>query len=49
MAAGCRDQKAYVGHVEYGCVILYLAELLIMRLNMGLKREVDASHGVSLL
>lgn len=49
MAAGCRDQKAYVGHIEDGCVVLYLAELLITRLNMGLKREVDASHGVSLL
>lgn len=49
MAAGCRDQKSYVGHVEDGCVVLYLAELLITRLDMGLKREVDPKHGVSLL
>ncbi len=49
MAAGCRDQKAYVGHVEDGCVVLYLAELLITRLDMGLKRGVDPKHGVSLL
>jgi uncharacterized protein len=50
MAAGCRDKKAYVGHVEDGCVVLYLAELLIMRLDgLELKREVDPRFGVSLL
>lgn len=49
MAAGCRDQNTYVGHVEDGCIVLYLAELLIKRLDVGLKREVDPKHGVSLL
>jgi uncharacterized protein len=49
MAAGCRDQKAYVGHVEDECVVLYLAELMITRLNVGLKRDVDPKYGVSLL
>jgi len=49
MAAGCRDQKAYVGHIEDGCVVLYLAEFLIMRLDMGLKREIDTQHDISLL
>jgi predicted DNA-binding protein with PD1-like motif len=49
MAAGCRDQKTYVGHVEDECVVLYLAELLITRLNVELKRDVDPKYGVSLL
>jgi len=49
MAVGCRDQKAYIGHVEDECVVLYLAELLIKRLDIGLKREVDSRYGVSLL
>ena len=50
MAAGCRDQRAYVGHVEDGCVVLYLAELMIMRTEgMCLKREIDPRNGVSLL
>jgi predicted DNA-binding protein with PD1-like motif len=50
MTAGCRDQKTYTGHVEQGCVVLYLAEVLIMRLdNMKLGRELDQSRGVSLL
>jgi predicted DNA-binding protein with PD1-like motif len=50
MAAGCRDQHAYVGHVEDGCVVLYLAELMIMRTeSMGLRRETDPRTGISLL
>jgi uncharacterized protein len=50
MAAGCRDQRAYVGHVEDGCVVLYLAELMIMRTKgMGLRRETAPGNGVALL
>ncbi len=50
MAAGCRDQRSYVGHVEDGCIILYLAELMIMKLDdMPLKREMDEKTGITLL
>jgi predicted DNA-binding protein with PD1-like motif len=49
MVAGCRDQRTYSGHVEPGCVVLYLAEVLIMRLDdMKLGRVMDG-RGVSLL
>ncbi len=50
MAAGCRNQRAYVGHVEDECVVLYLAELMIMRTEgIGLRRETDPKNGISLL
>jgi predicted DNA-binding protein with PD1-like motif len=50
MTAGCRDQKTYTGHVEPGCVVLYLTEVLIIRLDgMKLGRELDRKRGVSLL
>jgi predicted DNA-binding protein with PD1-like motif len=50
MAVGCRDQRTYAGHLEEGCEVLYLAELLIMRLHdMGLERRIDPRYGVSLL
>ena len=49
MTAGCRDQRTYTGHVEPGCVVLYLAEILIMRMDNGkLGRDLNG-RGVSLL
>ena len=49
MVAGCRNQRVFSGHVEPGCVVLYLAKVLIMRLDgLMLGRVVDG-HGISLL
>jgi len=50
IAVGCRDQRTYVGHLEDESVVLYLAEVLIMRLDdMGLRREMDPRYDVALL
>ena len=49
MVAGCRDKKTYSGHLEDGCIVLYLAEVLIMRISAGLRREVHPKFGVALL
>ena len=50
MTVGCRDQRTYAGHLEEDCEVLYLAEILIMRLSdMRLKRRIDPQYGVSLL
>jgi predicted DNA-binding protein with PD1-like motif len=49
MTAGCRDQRTYTGHIEPGCIVLYLAEMLIMRMDdMKLGRDLNR-RGVSLL
>ena len=49
MTAGCRDQRTYTGHVELGCIVLYLAEILIMRMDDSkLGRDLNG-RGVSLL
>jgi predicted DNA-binding protein with PD1-like motif len=50
MTVGCRDQQTYAGHLEEGCEVLYLAEILIMKLrDMELERRNDPQYGVSLL
>ena len=50
MTVGCRDQRTYAGHLEEGCEVLYLAEILVMRLrDMRLERRIDPRYGVSLL
>jgi predicted DNA-binding protein with PD1-like motif len=50
MTVGCRDQRTYAGHLEDGCEVLYLAEIVIMKLgDMGLERRIDPLYGVSLL
>jgi predicted DNA-binding protein with PD1-like motif len=50
MTVGCRDQRTYIGHLEENCEVLYLAEILIMRLNdMSLARRIDPRYGISLL
>ncbi|MGD0805441.1 MAG: PPC domain-containing DNA-binding protein [Candidatus Bathyarchaeia archaeon] len=50
MTVGCRDQRTYAGHLEEGCEVLYLAEVLVMKLcDMGLERRIDPQYGVSLL
>jgi len=50
MTVGCRDQRTYAGHLEEGCEVLYLAEILVMRLrDMRLERRIDPQYGVSLL
>jgi len=50
MTVGCRDQRTYAGHLEEGCEVLYLAEILVMKLrDMRLERRIDPRYGVSLL
>jgi predicted DNA-binding protein with PD1-like motif len=50
MTVGCRDQRTYAGHLEEGCEVLYLAEIVVMKLgDMGLKRQIEPRYGVSLL
>jgi len=50
MTVGCRDQRTYSGHLEEGCEILYLAEVLIMKLSdTSLERRIDPRYNVSLL
>ncbi len=50
MTVGCRDQRTYAGHLEEDCEVLYLAEVLIMKLrDIGLERRIDPQYGVSLL
>ncbi len=50
MTVGCRDQRTYAGHLEEGCEVLYLAEVVVMKLmDMGLERRIDPRYGVSLL
>ena len=44
------DYEAYSGHIEEGCEVLYLAEVLVMKLSdLSLERRIDQQYGVSLL
>ena len=50
ITVGCRDKRTYAGHLEEGCEVLYLAEILVMKLmDMQLERRIDPRYGVSLL
>ena len=41
--------KAYSGHVEHGCQVLYLCELVIAEIPDGNFRRVKNEHGVNQL
>jgi len=50
MTVGYRDEYAAAGHVEHGCEVLYLAELVILKFNgLALDRHWDAELQISLL
>jgi len=43
------SEKAYSGHLEKGCRVLYLAEMVIIELrSLNLSREYDKNHIVRL-
>ncbi|TFG67601.1 MAG: DNA-binding protein [Anaerolineales bacterium] len=50
MTVGYTDEWALAGHVEPGCEVLYLAEIVILKFNgMQLDRHYDAERRISLL
>jgi len=50
MTVGYRDEWSVAGHVEPGCQVLYLAELVILKFNgLALDRHFDAERRISLL
>lgn len=50
MTVGYADEWALAGHVEPGCEVLYLAELVILKFNaLQLDRHYDAERRISLL
>jgi len=50
MTVGYRDEWSVAGHVEPGCQVLYLAELVILKFNgLALDRHFDAERKISLL
>ncbi len=50
IAVGCRDQKTYVGHLEEGSVVLYLAEVMILRTDTcDMLRDSSNKWGIGLL
>jgi len=50
MTVGYADELALAGHVEPGCEVLYLAELVILKFNgLQLDRHYDAERRISLL
>ena len=50
MTVGYRDQWAVAGHLEPGCEVLYLAEVVILKFNgMALQRHPDTERQIKLL
>jgi predicted DNA-binding protein with PD1-like motif len=50
ITVGCREDKAWNGHLENESVVLYLAEICIFKMNHhGMKREIDPKNGLALL
>ncbi len=50
ITVGCREDKAWNGHLENESVVLYLAEICILRMNHhGMKRELDPKYKLALL
>ncbi len=47
---GCREDETYIGHLEHDSIVLYLAEICILKFNdAGMKREPDPDNNISLL
>jgi predicted DNA-binding protein with PD1-like motif len=50
ITVGCREDRAWNGHLEDGSVVLYLAEVCILKMNHhGMKREMDPRYNLALL
>ena len=50
MTVGYEDEWALAGHLEPGCEVLYLAELVILKFNaLQLDRHYDEDRRISLL
>ena len=50
ITVGCRDERAWNGHLENDSVVLYLAEVCILKMNNhGMKRELDPRYNLALL
>ena len=50
MTVGYRDEWSVAGHLEPGCEVLYLAEVVILKFNaLRLARHFDSERKVSLL
>jgi hypothetical protein len=50
MTVGYRDEVALAGHLETGCEVLYLAEVVILKFNdLALARHPDEARQISLL
>jgi predicted DNA-binding protein with PD1-like motif len=50
MTVGYRDEWSIAGHLEPGCEVLYLAEVVILKFNgLELDRHYDAARKISLL
>ena len=50
MTVGYRDEWALAGHLEPGCEVLYLAEVVILKFNdLTMARHFDDTRKISLL
>jgi uncharacterized protein len=50
MTVGFRDEWSLAGHLEPGCVVLYLAEVVILKFNdLRMARHFDETRKISLL
>ena len=50
ITVGRREDKVWNGHLENESVVLYLAEICILKMNHhGMKRELDPKNGLALL
>ena len=50
MTVGYRDEWSIAGHLEPGCEVLYLAEVVILKFNgLKLDRHYDGERKISLL
>ncbi len=50
ITVGCREDRVWNGHLEDDSVVLYLAEVCILKMNHhGMKREMDPRYNLALL
>jgi len=50
ITVGCREDRAWNGHLEDDSVVLYLAEVCILKMNHhGMKRKMDPRYNLALL
>ena len=50
ITVGCREDRAWNGHLENDSMVLYLAEVCILKMNHHeMKREMDPRYNLALL